>query len=68
MVYLAHTENERGISHALKDHLTSVGELAAEFAAEMNPALCESARWAGLKQKLSLMLLKFSVSSAVPNN
>lgn len=35
MVYLAHTENERGISHLLKDHLLSVGELASKFAAEM---------------------------------
>jgi len=44
MAYLAHTENERGVPHHLKDHLRSVGQLAAEFAA-MNPAMCEAARW-----------------------
>ncbi|MBA3356157.1 MAG: CRISPR-associated endonuclease Cas3'' [Pyrinomonadaceae bacterium] len=52
MVYLAHTENERGISHPLKDHLRSVGELASDFAAQMNPAMCVTARWAGLLHDL----------------
>ncbi len=52
MVYLAHTENERGVAHPLKDHLRSVGELASEFAAQMNPAMCEAAHWAGLLHDL----------------
>ena len=46
MDYLAHTENERGVPHQLKDHLRSVGKLASEFAARMNPAMCDAARWA----------------------
>lgn len=37
MVYLAHTENERGVAHLLKDHLRSVGELAEEFAQSRVP-------------------------------
>ncbi|MGI9167749.1 MAG: CRISPR-associated endonuclease Cas3'' [Pyrinomonadaceae bacterium] len=52
MAYLAHTENERGVPHQLKDHLRSVGQLAAEFAAQVNPAMCEAARWAGLLHDL----------------
>ena len=53
MVYLAHTANELGISHSLKDHLTSVGELASQFAEKMNPAMLESARWASLLHDLA---------------
>lgn len=52
MLFLAHTENEQGDSHQLKDHLSSVGELASRFAEKMNPDLVESARWAGLLHDL----------------
>ncbi|HJZ12019.1 MAG TPA: CRISPR-associated endonuclease Cas3'', partial [Acidobacteriota bacterium] len=52
MTYLAHTENSNGVPHELKDHLRSVGRLAAEFAAQMNPAMSEAARWAGLLHDL----------------
>jgi CRISPR-associated endonuclease/helicase Cas3 len=52
MVYLAHTENERGVAHQLKDHLRGVGELASEFAARMNTAMGDAGRWAGLLHDL----------------
>ncbi|MGI8733828.1 MAG: CRISPR-associated helicase Cas3' [Pyrinomonadaceae bacterium] len=52
MVYLAHTENERGATHELHHHLRSVGQLASEFAERMNPAMCEAARWVGLLHDL----------------
>ena len=52
MLFLAHTENEQGVPHQLKDHLSSVGELASRFAAAMNPDLVEPARWAGLLHDL----------------
>ncbi len=64
MVYLAHTENERGVPHQLKDHLRSVGELASEFAAQMNPAMCEAARWAGLQHDLGMYRNEFSSAAA----
>ena len=48
MSFLAHTENSNGSWHKLADHLRGVGQLAAEFAAQMNPELIEAARWAGL--------------------
>lgn len=37
MTYLAHTENDQGQPHLLRDHLRGVGDLAQAFAA--NPAL-----------------------------
>lgn len=52
MPYLAHTANESGKCHELKDHLRAVGELAAEFAGQMNRELAECARWAGLLHDL----------------
>jgi CRISPR-associated endonuclease/helicase Cas3 len=52
MDFFAHTENTDGTCHKLADHLRSVGQLAAEFAAQMNPELVESARWAGLLHDL----------------
>lgn len=52
MIYLAHTENNKGESHILSEHLQGVGKLAARFAQEMNPSLCEAARWAGLLHDL----------------
>src|SRR2546427_12047791 len=48
MDFFAHTENTDGNWHKLADHLRGVGQLAAEFAAQMNPELIEAARWAGL--------------------
>ncbi len=45
--YWAHTENAENKPHLLRDHLYSVGQLAREFAAQMNPQLCEAAQWAG---------------------
>lgn len=44
MDYLAHTENSKGEWHKLADHLRGVGRLAADFAAQMNGVLVESAR------------------------
>lgn len=48
MTYLAHTKNERGKPHILHEHLKGVGELAAQYAAQMNPNFASIARWAGL--------------------
>lgn len=48
MDYFAHTENSNLPWHKLADHLSAVGRLAEEFAAQMNPELVEPARWAGL--------------------
>ena len=48
MTYLAHTKNERGKPHILHEHLKGVGELAAQYAAQINPAFALIARWAGL--------------------
>lgn len=48
MAYLAHTKNERGEPHILHEHLTGVGELAAQYAAQAHPDLVPIARWAGL--------------------
>ncbi|MEP7336197.1 MAG: CRISPR-associated endonuclease Cas3'' [Acidobacteriota bacterium] len=45
--YWAHTENAENKPHLLHDHLHSVGQLASQFAAQMNPQLCEAAQWAG---------------------
>ncbi len=50
--YWAHTENTEGKPHLLHEHLRSVGQLASQFAAEMNPQLCEAAQWAGLLHDL----------------
>jgi len=36
MDFFAHTENIKGDWHKLAEHLSSVGQLAAEFAAQMN--------------------------------
>jgi hypothetical protein len=47
MAFFAHTENSGGDRHKLSEHLRGVGQLAAQFAAEMNPELVEAARWAG---------------------
>ena len=44
----AHTENQHGQWHLLRDHLQHVGDLAAHFATQINPALTEAARRAGL--------------------
>jgi CRISPR-associated endonuclease/helicase Cas3 len=52
MSYLAHTENAIGHPHLLHEHLRSVGDLAARFAARANPQLAEAARWAGLLHDL----------------
>lgn len=52
MTYLAHTENDQGQPHLLRDHLRGVGELAEAFASAANPALAEAARWAGLLHDL----------------
>ena len=43
MDFFAHTENTDGNWHKLADHLRGVGQLAAEFAAQMNQALLECA-------------------------
>ena len=48
MTFLAHTENNDGIPHLLKDHLQYVGKLAHHFAEKGCPALSEVANWAGL--------------------
>jgi CRISPR-associated endonuclease/helicase Cas3 len=48
MTYLAHTKNGRGEPHILHDHLKAVGELAAQYAAQVHPELALIARWAGL--------------------
>ena len=48
MDFFAHTENSNGSRHKLADHLRGVGQLAAEFAAQMNPELIEAVRCAGL--------------------
>ena len=48
MTYLAHTKNERGEPHILHEHLKGVGELAAQYTTQMNPAFASIARWAGL--------------------
>ncbi len=50
--FWAHTHNPAGAPHLLSDHLHGVGELAAQFAAEMNPQLIEATRWAGLLHDL----------------
>jgi CRISPR-associated endonuclease/helicase Cas3 len=50
--YWAHTENSEDKPHLLYVHLRSVGQLASQFAALMNPQLCEAARWAGLLHDL----------------
>ncbi len=47
MPYLAHSKNADGEVHLLSRHLQCVGELAARFAAQMNPAYAIIARWAG---------------------
>lgn len=48
MPYLAHTANEAGKCHELKDHLRAVGELAAEFAGQMNGEFADCPHWAAL--------------------
>lgn len=52
MPYLAHTANEAGKCHELKDHLRAVGELAAEFAGQTNRDFVDCARWAGMPYEL----------------
>lgn len=52
MDFFAHTENSNGNWHPLADHLRGVGQLAAVFAAQMNPQLVEAARWAGMLHDL----------------
>lgn len=52
MTFLAHTENEKGEPHLLRDHLARVGDLASELAAAANPYLEEAARWTGLLHDL----------------
>ena len=47
MVFLAHTENEKGIPHVLSDHLHSVGQLAREFAEIVHSELVTVAEWTG---------------------
>ena len=55
---LAHTENHLGRTHVLTEHLTSVGELAARFAASFDDpdsptsARIHLARWVGLLHDL----------------
>lgn len=61
MDFIAHTENSSGDCHKLADHLSAVGELAAKFAAQMNPELVEPACWAGLLHDLGAQ-----ISSASP--
>lgn len=41
MDFFAHTENNKGDWHRLAEHLSGVGQLAADFAARMNPELVE---------------------------
>lgn len=50
--YWAHTKNAEGRPHLLHEHLRGVGDLAEQFASQMNPQLCEPARWAGLLHDL----------------
>ena len=46
--YLAHTaNNEKKVSHLLKDHLYETGEKAEEFISESNGELSELSKWAG---------------------
>jgi CRISPR-associated endonuclease/helicase Cas3 len=59
MVYLAHTANESGQVHLLKDHLYDVGALAEKFIIEANPALAETSRWAGLLHDLGKYRAEF---------
>lgn len=50
--FWAHTDNEKGQPHLLRDHLRSVGNLARDFAAIGNPDMAEAAQWAGLLHDL----------------
>lgn len=52
MPFLAHPANSQGRPHLLSEHLRGVGELAEQFAAQINPQLCEAARWTGLLHDL----------------
>jgi CRISPR-associated endonuclease/helicase Cas3 len=52
MEYLAHNENSDGKPHLLHEHLSSVGKYAESFLSEVNPALAETGRWAGLLHDL----------------
>ena len=52
MDFFAHTENSNGQWQPLAEHLRGVGELAAQFAEQMNPELVEPARWAGVLHDL----------------
>jgi hypothetical protein len=40
--YWAHSENSKNQPHLLHDHLRSVGQLASQFASQMNPKLGEA--------------------------
>ncbi len=57
--FWAHTDNEAGKPHLLHDHLRSVGKLASQFAEQMNPQLCEAAKWAGLLHDLGKYRAEF---------
>jgi CRISPR-associated endonuclease/helicase Cas3 len=52
MKFIAHTENAKGKTHLLSDHLRGVGRLAREFATAANPEMAEAAEWAGLLHDL----------------
>jgi CRISPR-associated endonuclease/helicase Cas3 len=50
--FLAHSENSNDKPYLLCEHLQSVGNMAAQFAAHMHPALTDAAKWAGLLHDL----------------
>lgn len=50
--YLAHTENNSGKVHILKEHLSEVGKLAERFSNNCNMKLAEAAKWAGMLHDL----------------
>lgn len=56
MGFIAHTENARGETHLLSDHLRGVGSLAREFAVAANPEMAEAAEWAGLLHALERVI------------
>lgn len=55
MKFIAHTENAKGETHLLSDHLRGVASLAREFATAANPEMAEPAEWAGLLLSLRTM-------------
>jgi CRISPR-associated endonuclease/helicase Cas3 len=50
--FLAHSKNRDDKSPILHEHLQSVGDMAAQFAEHMHPALTDAAKWAGLLHDL----------------